>query len=254
MSATSPPAADPAAVGLATPVAQVVAQDLEAILLRNGAQAPSRRRLRLGASAPMADRGVHRPERRAAKLGAMIAVAFVGVAAGAMIPRWHAKPAPASPPSVAPVLAAPAFSPPGLAPARVVTPAAAVEPKVEPARSPKARPDRRAPSRRASAATPCGADGRCGHADVMAADRRLRRAYAAAVRAGVSNAVLDDYRDRWSSLRRRAPEEPRRVTVGYRRLATELESEAARPRRTVYRAPPDDGWRRLRHEIAALWP
>jgi hypothetical protein len=87
----------------------------------------------------------------------------------------------------------------------------------------------------------------------MAADARLRRAYAAAERAGVANAALADYRDEWSRLRRRAPRQPALVAARYRRMAAELNHMAARER--VARAePPRVGpWRRFRMQLAALW-
>jgi hypothetical protein len=62
----------------------------------------------------------------------------------------------------------------------------------------------------------------------MAADRRLRRAYAAAVRAGVSRSILVAARDRWSATRRA---EPSRVVAVYGALAGDLERRAHRRRK-----------------------
>ena len=87
----------------------------------------------------------------------------------------------------------------------------------------------------------------------MAADARLRRAYSGAIRAGVPNPVLRDYRDRWSSLRRHAGREPARVVVGYRELASELDRRAARERPVADAPARENGWRRLRTDISDFW-
>lgn len=87
----------------------------------------------------------------------------------------------------------------------------------------------------------------------MAADRRLRRAYASAVRAGAPRSVLIDYRDDWQRLRRRAPREPRLVAARYDQMASELQHLAHR-RSVAHAAPPRPGpWRSLRMQLAALW-
>lgn len=66
----------------------------------------------------------------------------------------------------------------------------------------------------------------CFHAQVMSADRRLRRAYARAGDAGVSRPVMIAYRNRWAGLRRQAIHNPGRVVAGYGAMATELGREA----------------------------
>jgi hypothetical protein len=59
--------------------------------------------------------------------------------------------------------------------------------------------------------------------EVMAADRRLRRAYAAADHAGVSRAALVAARNRWVALRGR---DPAKLLPGYIALAEDLEAKA----------------------------
>jgi hypothetical protein len=92
-----------------------------------------------------------------------------------------------------------------------------------------------APKRQAAprlAAASCGRLGgnalaRCMRPQVLAADRQLRSAYRHAVRRGVDRHVLVAYRDDWSSLRRRANSDPRRVTAAYRRMAVRLDAARA---------------------------
>jgi hypothetical protein len=64
---------------------------------------------------------------------------------------------------------------------------------------------------------------RCMRPKILHADRQLRNAYYHAVRSGVDRRTLVAYRDQWSTLRRRANSDPRSVTVGFRRLAHQLE-------------------------------
>lgn len=59
--------------------------------------------------------------------------------------------------------------------------------------------------------------------DLMAADRRLRAAYARAARAGVPRQVLVAYHDRWEDLREDAGGRPDRVAAGYGRMSADLE-------------------------------
>jgi uncharacterized protein len=65
---------------------------------------------------------------------------------------------------------------------------------------------------------------------VAAADGQLRDAYATAIRAGVSRRTLEDIRDDWSRLRRRANKDPQLLIRGYGDLAQELRAEARRAR------------------------
>lgn len=59
-------------------------------------------------------------------------------------------------------------------------------------------------------------------ADLLSADRRLRRAYIQAVSAGVPQPVLVEYRDRWADLRDEATWRPDRVAIGYNAMASDL--------------------------------
>ena len=218
---TLPPGRD----GVAMPLARSVADDLEAILPPAQSAPPARSRLRLGAGGSPSPRA---PERRAGRLGALLAVALLGVSAGALLAHLPAR----SPPPPRPPLALP--QPEAFAPALALRPAIAAAPppaRVAPVQAPPARrPAVQAPASRAHAAPQvCGAHRRCGRVDVMAADRRLRSAYAAAVRAGVARPVLASYRTRWARLRPRAPTDPARVVVGYRGMASDLERLARRP-------------------------
>jgi uncharacterized protein len=70
----------------------------------------------------------------------------------------------------------------------------------------------------------------CSYAQVQAADRRLRTAYAVAVRAGVSRGEIAAARDRWSTTRRRAAHDPVRLVATYRDIADDLNRAATRTR------------------------
>jgi hypothetical protein len=121
----------------------------------------------------------------------------------------------------------------------------------------------------------CGGD--CGHEDVMEADARLRRAYAAAVDAGAPRSVITGYRKEWANLRHRAPDHPRLVVWRYSAMASDLEryssrsqgyrrhdagGEALSGERYADDVQPSDTPRRkrpgplkaLRAELASLWP
>jgi uncharacterized protein len=74
------------------------------------------------------------------------------------------------------------------------------------------------------------ARGCCSYAQVQAADRRLRTAYAVAVRAGVSRGEIVAARDRWSSARRRGARDPLRLVANYRDIADDLNRAATRAR------------------------
>lgn len=175
---------------------------------------------------------------RPALIGLVLAAGFAGVAAGTLIPR-----APAAPP--APIIVAAAAP----APAESVRAAAAdhihivAAPEAAPSAPPpaaQAAPHRALrvrsiPVIRRHAAEPV--------TSVAAADRRLRDAYARAVRAGVARPILVDYRDRWADLREREADRPERLAMAYRELSDDLGRMADRPSR--YRAEPMDelrGW------------
>jgi hypothetical protein len=261
MSLPSGPVAD-RSQSLAAPVARSVAEDLESIFPEPPAAPPAagRLRLRLGRK-PGGSAG--RGSRRAASLGGLAAAALVGVSAGALIGRG-AQPARhvARPPSAAPTLQialAAAPSPgPLLPPAAVATPAVASAATLSPAAAaPQPRLKEAATShvahrRTARVAEHCGGPRHC-HAVLMAADARLRRAYAAAERADVPRSVLVDYHRRWSSLRRRAHHQPALVAARYRAMASDLDRMTTRPR-VAHAEPPSVGpFRRFRMQLAALW-
>jgi hypothetical protein len=87
---------------------------------------------------------------------------------------------------------------------------------------------------------------------VLAADARLRRAYRAAQRAGVSRPVLVSYRNRWAGLRGRATHDPGRVVRGYRQMASELEQLSRRG--AIARASGErEGWRAPGLLFGGLW-
>jgi hypothetical protein len=255
MSVPSTETIQPSQGRLATPVARSVAEDLEAILSAAGPRAPVRRRISFPSRGAPAGAARSR-DRHVGRLGALAAVAFLGVAAGALATRL-----PGFAPARAPEPAAPAaqqlqltVAAPAPAPAAVAAEPVAVAPTPVRAERP-VRPRSPRPQRAAlHSETLCGADRHCSHREVLAADRRLRRAYAAAVRSGVARPVLVDYRDRWSSLRRRAPAEPARVVSGYRRMARDLERLAQAPYGVAVREERDSGRDGLRHELAGLWP
>lgn len=172
-----------------------------------------------------------------ASLGALAAVGLLGLAVGAALTR---PPGPPRPPPVASqsvvAQAAPAPAPAAVA-AAPTTPSAPVLRARQPAPAPPAvqRPARAKAPPAARAARGCQAlrgeaRARCAYPAVLAADRRLRTAYARATRAGVSRTTLITYRSRWASLGRRATAEPARVIAGYGVMAGELDRLARNAR------------------------
>ncbi|WP_395674322.1 hypothetical protein [Phenylobacterium sp.] len=193
---------------------------------------------------------------RRSRYGGLAAAALAGLAVGAVLMGTSREPAPVQAPVTAPVEAviAPSAAPPAPrvivtaaatapAPDRTEAPprAAAKAPKVQKAvqtgPAPKAKRVKRPELRRVSAEG-CGrlrgdALARCAYPDVLAADRRLRRAYEDAADAGVGSDELADYRSRWASLRRRANRDPGLVIESYSLMAGDLrqlahDAEAAR--------------------------
>lgn len=150
-----------------------------------------------------------------ASLGALIAAGLVGLSIGAVITR---PPGPPTPPTTQ----APAPAPVQTAPV-IVAQAPVPAPEPAPAKAEPAPPAKAAPPRRARS-------GGRSYADMLAADRRLRRAYERAIRAGVPRATLASYRSRWASLRRRSSDEPARLIAGYASLASDLNRLADRRR------------------------
>jgi uncharacterized protein YecT (DUF1311 family) len=183
---------------------------------------------------------------RAARFGGVAAAALAAVALGAVFldtapPRVvAAKDAP-----TVPLVVTEAPQPPPRAdlPTPVFTPAETAEIATRPVTikaAAKAPPARSKPkvvkARSAPAAGRCDrlsgdARARCAYPEVMAADRRLRRAYAQATRAGVERARLVSYRNRWASLRHRADDQPTRVIAAYGDMAQDL-SRLAREARS----------------------
>ncbi|WP_374469502.1 hypothetical protein [Phenylobacterium sp.] len=188
---------------------------------------------------------------RIARWGGLAAAALAGLAVGAVLmdpraPATAAKPVQiaqaAATPSLPVVVAEaprPARPPAADLPAPVFTPVPAA-PQARPAapeRAGEAKPARvvKAKAKRRPAAGRCeGLRGdnraRCAYPQVLEADRRLRRAYASATRAGVARASLVSYRNRWASLRHRADDQPSRVIAAYSDMARDLDNLARRAR------------------------
>lgn len=161
---------------------------------------------------------------RIAGLGAVAAALLAGVVLGSILLKPHPKAAPnVAPASAVTVALTPAPNPPipsaptpGAAdlpaPPPVVAKAPAPKPAAVARLQPKPAVRRAATSRNA----------------VIAADRRLRRAYSDAVRAGVPRGILVAARNRWNATRRA---EPARLVAVYGALAADLERRAHRRRR-----------------------
>lgn len=161
-----------------------------------------------------------------ATVGALLAAGLVGVSAGAMLERDDPAVRQAAPVATAAIPPAPTKAPEPVpasqpAPSAPIVQASAPEPapKVE-----KAVATRPKPKPKKAKARPT----RASRAEVLAADRRLRRAYDRAIRAGVPRPVLVDYRNRWNRLRRTTWNEPAQLVRGYDRLERGLSQEAAR--------------------------
>jgi len=153
-------------------------------------------------------------------------------AAVAAAPRPSVRPPVAPAPDPTPALTAmprPAVvtAPASPAPQKAVAAAPSRPKRAEP---PKAR-ERKAPDTAASARSCKGLEdkalARCMYPQVLVADQRLRDAFGAAASAGMDVKTLRDYRKRWSRLSKRADSDPRRVVVGYRELASQLNTARA---------------------------
>lgn len=227
---TAPPleALERSPSGRRAPV-RVVAQDLEAIFgaapLRIAPTQAPRRLSLASAETPRAS--------RLATAGAFASAAFLGLAAGAfLVTRGPERRAAPERQPLRVELARPSPIAPPLGP---IDPRSGVAaPQMQPAPT-NAEPS---PARASRHRTPRHAapSGGASYADVTAADRRLRGAYAAAIRAGVARPALVSYRDRWDAMRRLRAHEPRRLAAGYGALAAELDRAAARARRDEGRA------------------
>ncbi|THD77755.1 MAG: hypothetical protein E7812_13435 [Phenylobacterium sp.] len=229
------PLQDPSAAAERTGRARSVSADLEAIF---GEPAPAAGRLpgaaRVERGPRTAPPGAIRGRLPAASLGAIGAAALIGLAAGALLVK------PPRPPGASHAGALPVEM---VAP--VQTPQASDAALAAPVATPA--PMRPAPPQAASQAPASHGS----FAGPQAADRRLRAAYAHAIRAGVPRALLAEDRDRWASARRRYAHDPARLEAAYNVLARDLDRSAAGPtyQRPVRQARPDSlfrflpGWR-----------
>jgi hypothetical protein len=203
------------------------------------------------------------PQPTTAQIGVMLAAALLGVSAGVLLTRPPATPTPRAPALTAlPSSASRPAPPPSASPSY----AAAIAPREEAGASSAAtpqvyipppqvlRPLRPPPRPSLRARLDAGRGslppmvGRCSqlrsasrawcdHSAVMSADRRLRDAYARAVRAGVRRDLLVNYQRRWSDLQPAAANNPRRVVVGYEAMTRDLS------RRAANRPPHPPWWR-----------
>ncbi|HZZ88901.1 MAG TPA: hypothetical protein VFE13_11285 [Caulobacteraceae bacterium] len=86
---------------------------------------------------------------------------------------------------------------------------------------------------RAASAPGC-VGSRCSYRLAMQADRRLRSAYARALRGGASREQLAAYNGRWWRLRMAHGRNPTQLVAGYGRLAREIEARRRPPRRRAH--------------------
>jgi hypothetical protein len=212
----------PRTAGPAVWQAASVADELESLFV--DATGPRSRPVDLPPSRPRAvTRTLAEARKSRPAIGALMAAGLVGIACGALlVPAHKAGPLAVAPSSavVAPVTQAVAVSaaPPAelfvAEPVRIV-PAPAPAPRLTKATA------------RAAAPSACR-HAQCTHSELLAADRRLRKAFSRAVDAGVPRAVLVDYRNRWASLRHDAVYRPNRVATGYGAMAGDLNRLANR--------------------------
>jgi hypothetical protein len=223
-------------------LARSVADDLEGIF--QAAPAPAAPSIKARSIRPTGGAGASSP----ARIGGVVAAALAGLALGVLLVDGVGQTKPEEQPVARVNFAAaevtrPVATPPVAAPVEAIPPPVRVErtapPRAEsPARvaSRDAKPKLQASRKRAEPSSGrCeqltgGARARCSYPAVLAADRRLRRAYADATRAGVSNGRLESYRNRWASLRHRADDQPARVIRAYGDMARDLNRLAASAR------------------------
>lgn len=210
--------------------AKSVAEELETLFVRatglpSGPPSPPALSARIRSVTPVApERRVGRP----AAVGALMAAGLVGLAVGVLLVSAQGPDRAAPTNRIAATVALPTAV---LAVADPIT-----IPTQEPLTIPAQEPGRLDTARVAKPRGPafCGS-AQCSHADLLAADRRLRKAYTRAISAGVPRAVLVNYRNRWASLRHDAVYRPNRVATGYSSMAGDLNRMADR-RRAVRRA------------------
>jgi len=156
----------------------------------------------------------------AASLGGLAAAALAGIAAGALIvqaPHGSAPPPVRPHPEAIPVEMVPPLQTPQAADAAMAGAAPVEAPPAGPVMVAAAPTPRHVRVRHAA-----------NYAQVQAADRRLRAAYSAAIRAGAPRTILVADRDRWAALRRRAGRDPAGLVAGYGELARDLDRGHAR--------------------------
>jgi hypothetical protein len=207
--------------------ARAVSSDLEAIFGEPHATTAEHRARRVARNPRRAE--AERPRRlSAASLGGLAAAALAGLAVGAILmkPADKAAAPPAPRPAALPVEITAPLQTPQAADAALAA-AAPVPVAAAPALTTASASVRRALRPRRAGAS---------YAQMQAADRRLRAAYAAAIRAGAPRAILIENRDRWASLRRRAAHDPARLVAGYGDIARDLDRAAARGRPHTIRA------------------
>lgn len=204
-------------------LSRTVSDDLDAIFADSPPPQPTRRPARVHSVGAQPRDTAGRASRITA-WGGVIAAAVAGVVVGTIIVKQPPKAPPppaaaavAQAPSareLAPSLPAPAATPP---PAAQVAAAPAVQADAPRAvAQAKVAPPRSRPAVRRAAPT---------RSAVLAADRELRQAYAAATRAGVPRGKLVSVRNRWAALR---DDPPARLISGYASLTRELRQQAAR--------------------------
>ena len=165
----------------------------------------------------------------AALLLAAGSVAFLAHTSRAPLPQTRPRsyppqaiaPMPAATPPIEQAQPAPAETPPASAP----------ESRPEPIRHRVAPPRSTRPARRHGRCAAGATSAWCLRGAVVAADDRLRAAYATAIRAGVDHRTLEGVRSDWSRLRRRANKDPESLIRGYGLLTQQLRAEAGRGRR-----------------------
>jgi hypothetical protein len=221
------PSPDPSAAADRTDRASAVSSEMEAIF---GGPAPRRERAPAAVNverSPRAAGGRMRRKLPAASLGAIGAAALAGIAAGTLIVRRPATPTGPRHSAALPVVLVPPLETPQAVDAALAAP---TQPAVT---TPRPQPVvRLAPRQPTHHFVQAGSS----YADARAADRRLRRAYAQAIRAGVPRALLAEDRDRWASVRRRYADQPSRLVASYDSLARDLDRAAAGPPRRTYAA------------------
>lgn len=116
------------------------------------------------------------------------------------------------------------------APVMMRPPAPSPQARVQPKPLVPATSHRRAPLVHRGSCPRFATEAWCLHGTIMTADDRLREAYDAAVRAGVSRDTLIDIRSDWKRLRGRANHDPEALIRGYALLTQELRGEMARMR------------------------